>query len=55
MPMEQHVFLNFSIDYEGATEGFKMPLNSVYNRNFGSIKQKCIFEHFRRVKNRKNM
>jgi len=49
--MEQHVFY-FSIDYRGRhRKCFKMPLKSVDNRNFGSIKQKCIFEHFRRFKN----
>jgi hypothetical protein len=46
----------FSLIIEGAKEKvlkFKMPMKSVSNRNFGSIKQKCIYEHFRRVKNRK--
>ncbi len=48
-------FFTFPLIIEGATEKvlkFRMPLKSVDNRNFGSIKQKCIFEHFRRVKNR---
>ncbi len=43
--MEQHVFFTFSLIIEGTTEKvlkFKMPLKSVYDRNFGSIKQKCI-------------
>ncbi len=55
--MEQHVFFfTFTLIIEGTTEKdlkFKMPLKSVCNRNFGSVKQKGIFEHLRRVKNRK--
>ncbi len=54
--MEQHVFFTFTLIIEGATEKdlkFKMPLKSICNRNFGSVKQKGIFEHSRRVKNRK--
>jgi hypothetical protein len=51
--MEQHVFSSI---IEGAAEKilqFIMPLKSVYNGNFGSIEQKCIFEYWKRVKSRK--
>ncbi len=48
--MEQNVFA-FSVLIEGTTEKvlqFKMPLMSIYNRNFGFIEQKNVFfEHCR--------
>ncbi len=56
IPQWNSTFFTFSLITVGATEKvfkFKMPLKLFYNRNFVSIKQKCIFEHFRRVKNRK--
>ena len=43
--MEQQFFL-FSLILEGTTEKvlqFKMPLKSIYNRNFGFIEQKMYF------------
>jgi hypothetical protein len=43
--MEQQVFA-FSLIIEGTTEKvlqFIMPLESIYNRNFGFIKQKNVF------------
>ncbi len=46
-------FFTFSLIIDGATEKilpFTMPLKSVFNRNFVFIKQKCIYEHFLRVK-----
>jgi hypothetical protein len=43
--MEQNIFA-FSVLIEGTTEKvlqFKMPLMSIYNRNFGFIEQKMYF------------
>jgi hypothetical protein len=47
-------FYNFFI-IEGATEKvlqFMLQLKSIYIRNFGFVKLKCIFEHCRKVKMR---
>jgi hypothetical protein len=32
-----------------------MPPNSIYNKNFGFVKQKCISENYRKVKKEKNI
>jgi hypothetical protein len=32
-----------------------MPLKSIYNKNLGSIEQKCIFEHYKEVQTRKTL
>jgi hypothetical protein len=55
--MEQRIFA-FSFIIEDTTEKvlqFIMPLKSIYNRNFGSIEQKCIFEHYREFQARKTI
>jgi hypothetical protein len=44
--MEQHIIFAFSLIIEGTTEKvlqFIKSLMSIYNRNFGFIEQKCIF------------
>jgi hypothetical protein len=49
-------FFAFSLIIEGTTEKvlqFIMPLESVYNRNFGFIEQKLNFEHYREFQARK--
>jgi hypothetical protein len=56
-PMEQPIF-EFSLIIGGTTEKvlqFIMPLKSIYNRNFGFIEQKCIFEHYREFQARKTI
>ncbi len=53
--MEQCIFA-FSLIIEGTTEKvlqFKMPLKSIYNRNFGFVEQKMNFEHYREFQARK--
>jgi hypothetical protein len=43
---------------EGTTEKgsqFMKPLMSIYNRNFGFVKQKCIFENYREFQARKTL
>jgi hypothetical protein len=48
MAMEQHISI-FSMVTEGAPVKllqFIMPQKSVYNKNFGFVEQKCIFEHY---------
>ncbi len=50
--MEQHHFFTFPLITEGATEKalqFIMPLEVSYNKTFGFIEQKCIFEHDREI------
>ncbi len=42
-------FLPFSLIIEGATKKvlqFMLPQKSNYIKNFGSIEQNCIFEHY---------
>jgi hypothetical protein len=53
--MEQHIFA-FSLIIEGTAEKvlqFMMPLNSIYNRNFGFIEQKMYFLTLQRVSSKK--
>ncbi len=49
-------FFTFALIVEGATEKvfqFVMTLKTIYNKNFGFIEQKCIFENYRMVKCKK--
>ncbi len=51
-------FFAFSLIIEGTTEKvlqFKMPLKSIYNRNFGFNEQQCIFEHYGEFQARKSI
>ncbi len=46
------MFFSFSLIIEGTTEKvlqFIMPLKLIYNKNFGFIELKCIFEQYREV------
>jgi hypothetical protein len=55
--MEQHIFA-FSLNIVGTTEKvlqFIMPLKSIYNKNLGSIEQKCIFEQYREAQKIRNL
>jgi hypothetical protein len=50
-------FLLFSLIIEGTTEKvlqFKMPLKSIYNRNFGFIEQNMYFLTLQRVSSKTN-
>ncbi len=53
------MFFAFSLIIEGTTEKvlkFLMPLELIYNRNFGFIEQKkCIFEPYREFQARKTL
>jgi len=49
--ISQERFFTFSLITVGATEKalqFKMPLETIYNKNFGFVEQKYILEHFRK-------
>jgi hypothetical protein len=56
--MKQHACFTFSSIVEFAAEKvlqFIMPLKSIDNKNFSFVKQKCIFEHYGKVKTRKDV
>jgi hypothetical protein len=51
-------FFPFSLIISGATEKvlqFMMPFKSIYNKNLGSVEQKCIFEQYREAQKIRNL
>jgi hypothetical protein len=54
--MKQQQVFTYSLIIVGATEKvlqFRISLKSIYDKNFGFMEQKCIFENCIKVKTRK--